>query len=70
MRPVFEELASQFAGKAHFFMADIDEAQEFAQMMGVSMVPTFQVISAEGKVLRQFSGANKARLKELFANID
>eukprot|EP00949_MAST-11_sp_MAST-11-sp1_P002447 g2447.t1 len=50
MRPIFEELASQFAGKADFFMADIDEAQDFAKKMGVSMVPTFQVINPEGQV--------------------
>ena len=69
MRPIFEELASQFAGKADFFMADIDEAQDFAKKMGVSMVPTFQVINPEGQVVRQFSGANEERLRDLFASI-
>lgn len=61
--PTFEEYAKTYTD-AIFIHVDIDTLEDLPDGADVRGVPTFKFIK-DGKVLEQFSGANKDKLKEL-----
>ncbi|BGP14351.1 hypothetical protein JCM10213_004478 [Rhodosporidiobolus nylandii] len=62
--PVFQRLASQYAGKVQFLKVDVDQAKDVAQRFQVSAMPTFVVLKGSTKV-DEMKGANPAGLMAL-----
>jgi len=56
MEPIFERLASDFAGKVIFGRVDIDEEPGIARAFGITAVPTF-IIFKQGKPVERILGA-------------
>ena len=50
MMPVFEEIASQLAGKVNFAKVNSDEETELARQLSIEVLPTF-VIMKDGQVV-------------------
>ncbi|GAA5976562.1 hypothetical protein JCM11641_001340 [Rhodosporidiobolus odoratus] len=62
--PVFQRLASQYAGKVQFLKVDVDQARDVAARYQVSSMPTFIVMKGSSKV-DEMKGANPAGLMAL-----
>ena len=56
MEPIFDRLASDFAGKVIFGRVDIDEEPGIARAFGITAVPTF-IIFRQGKPVERILGA-------------
>ena len=67
--PVYKELAAANAGVVDFAKIDVDEAPDVAAEMEIRSVPTFHFFGADGKLLHQFSGADKAQLEATVAQL-
>ena len=50
MKPVFEEIAKEFEGKAIFVKVDVDVADEISAACEISCMPTFQYFKNGQKV--------------------
>ena len=50
MMPVFEEIASQLAGKVNFAKVNSDEETELARQLSIEVLPTL-VIMKDGQVV-------------------
>jgi thioredoxin len=61
--PVFEALASEYAGRATFLKVDVDAASDVSQFCSVTAMPTFHGYR-QGSVVFNFSGADRSRLQE------
>lgn len=61
---MFESLAKENSGKAHFVKVDVDEQAAIAQRYSVRAMPTF-VFMRRGGVLDTLRGANANRLQQL-----
>jgi thioredoxin 1 len=58
--PMFDELASEYEGKARFGKVNVDEHQELAAEYGVRAVPTLLLFKC-GQVEDQFVGMKSRR---------
>ena len=56
MKPVFEALAREYAGRAHFAKVDIDRDQGLAMRYGVMSIPNF-VLFKEGRPVERVVGS-------------
>ena len=62
-----DELASEFAGRAHVAKIDIDENGDVVHRFGIQSVPTL-VVFHDGKIVDQMVGAApKDRIRSLLA---
>jgi len=59
MAPMFEQAASELAGKARFVKVNVDEQQTLAQRYGIRAIPTL-VLFRGGEEVRRHSGAMDA----------
>jgi thioredoxin 1 len=65
IKPLLDELAGQYQGRASIVTLDVDENHQTTQKYGVRAMPTLLVFK-DGKVVNQLVGAApKARLEEL-----
>jgi thioredoxin 1 len=65
--PWLDELASEFAGRAHVAKIDIDENGDVVNRFGIQSVPTL-VVFRDGKIVDQMVGAApKDRIRSLIA---
>lgn len=68
MKPIFEELASNFNNCCVFAKMDIDKTQNIAGSLGIETIPTF-VIFHKGKVVTKLVGSrSEDQLKQDIAN--
>ena len=66
IKPIYEQLAQQYQGKAILVKIDVDERADLAQQFGIQAMPTF--IAYVGKqVAETMRGANKAGLEAMVA---
>ena len=56
MRPIIEQLAEEYEGKAKVGKVNVDEEGELSQAFGVMSIPTI-VLVKDGKVVKQAVGA-------------
>ncbi len=56
MAPMFEQAASELAGKARFVKVNVDEQQALAQRHGIRAIPTL-VLFRGGAEVKRHSGA-------------
>ncbi len=71
-KPVFEQVAKDFAGKAQFISVNVDSCPDVAKAFGVSPIPQISVIMPNGDTdkaigamsLEQFTAMVKAALGE------
>jgi len=56
LKPVFEDLAEQNAGKVTMVSIDVDEYPEIASAFGVSSIPALFFIKSDGKVVKTLVG--------------
>ena len=65
--PWLDELAAEFAGRAHVAKIDIDENGDVVNRFGIQSVPTL-VVFHDGKIVDQMVGAApKERIRSLIA---
>ena len=64
MKPVFEQMATEFEGKAIFCKVNIDEVESLANQFGIQAIPTFIVFKG-GVSKGVVKGANAAAVKQL-----
>jgi thiol-disulfide isomerase/thioredoxin len=62
IKPDFNRLGSMHTG-IDFFMVDVDQGPEIASMENIQSMPTFKFYM-NGKIVKQFTGANIALLEE------
>ncbi|GAA5839828.1 hypothetical protein JCM11251_001226 [Rhodosporidiobolus azoricus] len=62
--PVYQRLASEYAGRVQFLKVDVDAARDVAASFSVSAMPTF-VITRGGTKVDEMKGANPAGLMAL-----
>ena len=62
--PVFNQLATEYKGKARFFSVDIDQYQNLASDQGVTSIPAFHIYK-EGEIVGKLVGANTSSLRAL-----
>jgi len=67
IKPVFEQLSQEFAGKAVFIKIDVDKCEELSAQFGISAMPTFIVVK-NGSPIANMRGANPAGLQKLVAD--
>ena len=46
IKPIFEQMAKDFEGKAIFLKIDVDEMGELSEQFGISCMPTFKILKA------------------------
>ncbi|GAA5835141.1 hypothetical protein JCM9279_007209 [Rhodotorula babjevae] len=63
--PVYQRLATQFAGRVQALKVDVDQVPAVAQRFSVTAMPTFIVLKGSIKV-DEMKGANPAGLTQLF----
>mmetsp|Transcript_16776 Transcript_16776/g.29907 ORF Transcript_16776/g.29907 Transcript_16776/m.29907 type:complete len:118 (-) Transcript_16776:142-495(-) len=61
--PFFEKLCAEHGHKLQFVKIDVDESEELAREYAISAMPTFQVLTKEGKQA-ELVGASKDKLEE------
>lgn len=71
LAPIFEELAGEYEGKAHFYKVNVDEAQEVAQKFSVTSIPTL-ILLENGEEKSRLTGFQskdvlKSKLDEMLA---
>ncbi|MBC5649449.1 thioredoxin family protein [Christensenella tenuis] len=57
MEPVLEELKQQYDGKITFATVNIDRQKKIAQEFGISSVPLYVMLDAQGTPLTYYPGA-------------
>lgn len=65
--PILEEIGAQYAGKIQIYKINTDQEQELAQVFGISGIPAFLYIPANGKpVMMSGIGRSKEETKKMF----
>jgi thioredoxin len=67
IKPVFEQLSQEFAGKAVFIKIDVDKCEELSAQFAIQAMPTFIVVKG-GSPIATMRGANPAGLQKLVAD--
>lgn len=57
MAPIIEAVAREYRGKLRVGMVDVEASPQTAARFGVLSVPTFVILSADGKEATRFNGA-------------
>jgi thioredoxin 1 len=73
MKPIFNDLAKEFDGRAKFTALNVDEVRDLSIMFGVTSVPTF-VFYYNGEMHSKDTGymskeALKSRVEEFIASV-
>jgi thioredoxin-like negative regulator of GroEL len=68
IKPVYKRLAEEFKGRVIFATVDVNANQETSQSEQVRSMPTFKFY-LNGKVYKQFSGADERQLRAVTAEI-
>ncbi|MBL7739662.1 MAG: thioredoxin [Chitinophagaceae bacterium] len=63
--PVLEELSEEYAGRLLVYKVDTEIEQELAQVFGISSIPTFIFIGADGEPMMQPGAFPKAVFKRV-----
>ena len=63
MKPIFDQMAISFAGRAYFCKVNTDEVKAVANMLQIRSLPTFLVIK-DGQTVEKILGANVEGLRE------
>ena len=63
MKPVFEELEKEYAGKVEFKSVDVEVESETAQKYGVMSIPTFVILQDGEEKDRKMGAMPKEILK-------
>lgn len=67
--PILEEIGAEYAGKIHVYKIDTEKEQELAQVFGITGIPAFLYIPANGKpVMMSGIGRSKEETKKMFVN--
>ena len=66
MAPVIEDVAAEMAGKADFYMLDIDDNPDIAQRYGVMSIPLFIVFKNGEPVAKALGSQPKEQILSLF----
>ena len=61
IKPIYEQLAQQYQGKAILVKVDVDDRADIAQQFGINCMPTF-IAFVGGEVKEKMEGANKQGL--------
>ena len=64
IKPIFEQLAKDYEGKAVLVKVDVDEMDVLAAEFGINCMPTFKIVKG-GQVVDQLEGASKDGLVQL-----
>ncbi len=65
--PILEEIGAEYAGKIQIYKINTDQEQELAQVFGISGIPAFLYIPANGKpVMMSGIGRSKEDTKKMF----
>jgi len=49
VEPILKELAKEYKGKVSFYKINVDEETELATLFGIQSIPTYLVITADGR---------------------
>ena len=63
IHPIYDELATEYIGKATFITVDISRAYEIASKYEVKETPTFMTF-LEGEMENEWSGADESQIRE------
>ncbi len=63
--PVLEELSEEYEGRLLVYKVDTEIEQELAQVFGISSIPTFIFIGADGEPMMQPGAFPKAVFKRV-----
>lgn len=68
IKPVFESLAQQYAGKIAFAAVNIDKARDLANELGIKSIPVF-VMFRDEKEFGKIVGADANKLRNMLAEL-
>lgn len=57
MKPIFEQLASEYGDKINFVSIDIDENPDIANKYQIQSIPTFVFLDEDGREANRINGA-------------
>jgi thioredoxin 1 len=60
-KPIMDELACQYRGRAQILELDVDEYRKAAMQMGITSIPTL-IIFKNGREMRRFVGLQPAEV--------
>lgn len=63
MKPVFEQLEKDYAGKVQFKTVDVDVDGAMAEQYGVSSIPTFVLLKDGKEAGRKIGASSKDAMK-------
>ncbi len=63
MKPIFEQLEKEYAGKVTLKSIDVDVELQQASQFGVSSIPTFVLLKDGKEVSRKVGAASKEAMK-------
>lgn len=67
--PILDEVGSEYAGKLIVYKINTDQEKELAQVFGISGIPSFLYIPANGKpVMMSGIGRSKEETKKMFVD--
>jgi len=61
--PLFEELESEYGDSVQFRRVNVDANEQLAAQYGITSIPTFIFLDAEGRVVSSVTGADSAALQ-------
>lgn len=65
--PILDEIGSEYAGKIQVYKINTDQERELAQVFGITGIPAFLYIPAQGKpVMMSGIGRTKEETKKMF----
>lgn len=65
--PILEEVGTEFAGKIQIYKINTDQERELAQVFGITGIPAFLYIPAQGKpTMMSGIGRSKEETKKMF----
>ncbi len=64
LKPIFEELSKEYAGKINFGKLDVDESPETAKKFNVMGIPTLIFLKDGAEINRSVGALSKESLKE------
>lgn len=70
MKPIFESLEEEYAGKLEFISVDIDNEKALSDKYGIEAIPTFIFINSEGQEVNRIVGSvPESELREAIEKI-
>jgi thioredoxin 1 len=69
IKPIFEGLATKYAGNVAFGKIDVDDNSDAALEFNITSVPTFVFFDGE-VIVERFSGADQGKLESLLEDLD